>query len=196
LTTVDEQYCYCLTFLLGSRSKTLSPVSDQLSDPCPLVPLLQYLLRVLTAWVQAIDESPASSEPGCPAAPPPPALPLPASGPRADWWPSVCLELGVLLQVNPDILRRHLVCELYSQGLDPRAEEVRGSGDGSELDGTFCLIFTTFTFTITFKFTFTFRAFGRRFYPKRVHLLKERQQYITVVPEDKNRAVFEHSYLI
>jgi len=30
---------------------------------------------------------------------------------------------------------------------------------------------------------------------QRVHLLKERQQYITVVPEDKNRAVFEHSYL-
>ncbi|KAG7246923.1 hypothetical protein CRUP_030854, partial [Coryphaenoides rupestris] len=81
----------------------------------------KYLLRVLTAWVQAIDESPASSEPSCPA--PPPALPLPASGPRADWWPSVCLDLGVLLQVNPDILRRHLVCELYSQGLDPRAEE-------------------------------------------------------------------------
>jgi len=30
---------------------------------------------------------------------------------------------------------------------------------------------------------------------QRVHLLKERQQYITAVPEDKNRVVFEHSYL-
>jgi len=28
-----------------------------------------------------------------------------------------------------------------------------------------------------------------------LHLLKERQHYIAVVPEDKNRAVFEHSYL-
>jgi len=50
----------------------------------------------------------------------------------------------------------------------------------------------TYILYITFTF-FTFRAFGRRFYPKRltkrVHLLKERQQYISVVPEDKNRAV-------
>ena len=75
---------------------------------------------MLTAWVQATDESPASGPP-----------PLPGGGPRADWWPSLCLELGVLLQVNPDILRRHLVCELYNQGLDPRAEEVRGPGWGA-----------------------------------------------------------------
>uniref|UniRef100_A0A8C1Z5V8 RAB3 GTPase activating protein subunit 2 (non-catalytic) n=1 Tax=Cyprinus carpio TaxID=7962 RepID=A0A8C1Z5V8_CYPCA len=39
-------------------------------------------------------------------------------------WPSVCMELSSLLQVNTDILRRHLVCELYNQGLDLRAEEV------------------------------------------------------------------------
>jgi len=30
---------------------------------------------------------------------------------------------------------------------------------------------------------------------QKVHLLKERQQYITVVPEDKNRAGLEQSYL-
>lgn len=77
----------------------------------------QFLLRVLTGWVQAIDDSSCSAS-GSPL--------LPSSGPSADWWPSLCLELGSLLQVNPDILRRHLVCELYSQGLDPRAEEVRG----------------------------------------------------------------------
>uniref|UniRef100_A0A8C2E989 RAB3 GTPase activating protein subunit 2 (non-catalytic) n=1 Tax=Cyprinus carpio TaxID=7962 RepID=A0A8C2E989_CYPCA len=41
-----------------------------------------------------------------------------------DMWPSVCMELSSLLQVNTDILRRHLVCELYNQGLDLRAEEV------------------------------------------------------------------------
>jgi len=48
----------------------------------------------------------------------------------------------------------------------------------------------------SFTFTFTFMAFGRRFYPKRlqrVHLLKERQQYIAVVYKDKNRAGFKHS---
>lgn len=73
--------------------------------------LPQFLLRVLTSWVQAIDDTSCSS-------------PLPSSGPTADWWPSLCLELGSLLQVNPDILRRHLVCELYNQGLDLRAEEV------------------------------------------------------------------------
>uniref|UniRef100_A0A8C1VTI6 RAB3 GTPase activating protein subunit 2 (non-catalytic) n=1 Tax=Cyprinus carpio TaxID=7962 RepID=A0A8C1VTI6_CYPCA len=42
-----------------------------------------------------------------------------------DMWPSVCMELSSLLQVNTDILRRHLVCELYNQGLDLRAEEVQ-----------------------------------------------------------------------
>lgn len=79
--------------------------------------LCQFLLRMLTGWVQAIDDPSSSSSAGCP--------PLPSSGPKADWWPSLCLELGSLLQVNPDILRRHLVCELYNQGLDLRAEEVR-----------------------------------------------------------------------
>lgn len=37
----------------------------------------------------------------------------------------MCLEVASLLQVNPDIVRRHLVCELYNQGLDLRAEEVQ-----------------------------------------------------------------------
>uniref|UniRef100_A0A8C1MTK4 RAB3 GTPase activating protein subunit 2 (non-catalytic) n=1 Tax=Cyprinus carpio TaxID=7962 RepID=A0A8C1MTK4_CYPCA len=52
-----------------------------------------------------------------------------------DMWPSVCMELSSLLQVNTDILRRHLVCELYNQGLDLRAEEVTHDKDvlGSQL---------------------------------------------------------------
>lgn len=77
--------------------------------------LSQFLLRVLTGWVQATDDSSCSA-----------SGTSPSSGPKADWWPSLCLDLGSLLQVNPDILRRHLVCELYNQGLDLRAEEVRG----------------------------------------------------------------------
>lgn len=72
---------------------------------------------MLTSWVQAIDDTSGSTSGTS-------STPLPSSGPMADWWPSLCLELGSLLQVNPDILRRHLVCELYNQGLDLRAEEV------------------------------------------------------------------------
>lgn len=72
---------------------------------------------MLTGWVQAIDDASASSSGAS-------SPPLPSNGPKADWWPSLCLELGSLLHVNPDILRRHLVCELYNQGLDLRAEEV------------------------------------------------------------------------
>lgn len=79
---------------------------------CPL--LVQFLLRVLTGWVQAIDEGATP-----PAAPPPPN------------WPQLCQEVAPLLQVNADVLCRHLVCELYSQGLDLRAEEVRDGGAGS-----------------------------------------------------------------
>lgn len=70
--------------------------------------LVQFLLRVLTGWVQAIDEG---------------TTPLAALPPPI--WPQLCEELAPLLQVNTDVLRRHLVCELYSQGLDLRAEEVR-----------------------------------------------------------------------
>lgn len=81
--------------------------------------LSQFLLRVLTGWVQATDDSSCSASGTSPPA-------LPSCGPKAEWWPSLCLDLGSLLQVNPDILRRHLVCELYNQGLDLRAEEVRG----------------------------------------------------------------------
>lgn len=93
--------------------------TPMISSVYPTFYLSQFLLRVLTGWVQAIDDSSCSASGTR-------SPPLPSSGPKADWWPSLCLELGSLLQVNPDILRRHLVCELYNQGLDLRAEEVRG----------------------------------------------------------------------
>lgn len=95
----------------------------------------QFLLRVLTSWVLAIDD-PHSSASGT--RPPP----LPSSGPKADWWPSLCLELGSLLQVNPDILRRHLVCELYNQGLDLRAEEVMLEVEDKDVLGSQLLVLT------------------------------------------------------
>uniref|UniRef100_A0A3P8UDZ6 RAB3 GTPase activating protein subunit 2 (non-catalytic) n=1 Tax=Cynoglossus semilaevis TaxID=244447 RepID=A0A3P8UDZ6_CYNSE len=109
----------------------LMPSGDM--DP-GLVSLRQeFLLRVLTGWVQAIDEPPSSAS-GSP--------PLPPGGPQADWWPSLCLELGSLLQVNPDILRRHLVCELYNQGLDLRAEEEMLQVEDKDVLGSQLLVLT------------------------------------------------------
>uniref|UniRef100_A0A4W6CFD1 RAB3 GTPase activating protein subunit 2 (non-catalytic) n=1 Tax=Lates calcarifer TaxID=8187 RepID=A0A4W6CFD1_LATCA len=67
---------------------------------------------------------------------------FPTFGPKADWWPSLCLELGSLLQVNPDILRRHLVCELYNQGLDLRAEEVMLEVEDKDVLGSQLLVLT------------------------------------------------------
>lgn len=74
----------------------------------------QFLFQVQIGWVQALGGSPSASD----------SSTKPSPGPGAQWWPSLCLELGSLLQVNPDILRRQLVCELFSQGLDLRAEQV------------------------------------------------------------------------
>uniref|UniRef100_A0A674EE67 RAB3 GTPase activating protein subunit 2 (non-catalytic) n=1 Tax=Salmo trutta TaxID=8032 RepID=A0A674EE67_SALTR len=95
-------------FFRELSSIQLMPSGDM--DP-GLVSLRQeFLLRVLTGWVTTQRE----------------AVEGPGSGDKT--WPSLCLDLGLLLQVNPDLLRRHLVCELYNQGLDPRAEQ-----DPSEL---------------------------------------------------------------
>ncbi|XP_030574054.1 rab3 GTPase-activating protein non-catalytic subunit isoform X2 [Archocentrus centrarchus] len=105
----------------------LMPSGDM--DPGLISVRQEFLLRVLTGWVQAIDD-PASS------------TSLPSIGPKADWWPSLCLELGSLLQVNPDILRRHLVCELYNQGLDLRAEEVMLEVEDKDVLGSQLLVLT------------------------------------------------------
>lgn len=111
----------------------LMPSGDM--DP-GLVSLRQeFLLRVLSGWVQAIDDSSSSASASG-------STPLPSTGPKADWWPSMCLELGSLLQVNPDILRRHLVCELYNQGLDLRAEEVMLEVEDKDVLGSQLLVLT------------------------------------------------------
>uniref|UniRef100_A0A8C1R1M1 RAB3 GTPase activating protein subunit 2 (non-catalytic) n=1 Tax=Cyprinus carpio TaxID=7962 RepID=A0A8C1R1M1_CYPCA len=81
-------------------------------------PMLMYFR--LVCWVKVLAESEENG--------------VKHSG-AEDMWPSVCMELSSLLQVNTDILRRHLVCELYNQGLDLRAEEVTHDKDvlGSQL---------------------------------------------------------------
>ncbi|XP_061699149.1 rab3 GTPase-activating protein non-catalytic subunit [Syngnathoides biaculeatus] len=93
----------------------LMPSGDM--DPGLVLLRQEFLLRVLTSWVQCIDNQVDTTSSTGPRA-------LPSSGPQAEWWPSLCLELGSLLHVSPEILRRHLVCQLYNQGLDLHAEEV------------------------------------------------------------------------
>uniref|UniRef100_A0A673YUX7 RAB3 GTPase activating protein subunit 2 (non-catalytic) n=1 Tax=Salmo trutta TaxID=8032 RepID=A0A673YUX7_SALTR len=107
----------------------LMPSGDM--DP-GLVSLRQeFLLRVLTGWVKTQSEAgmaPASTR-----------LDLESGD---EMWPSLCLDLGTLLQVNPDILRRHLVCELYNQGLDPRAEQVMLEVEDKDVLGSQLLVLT------------------------------------------------------
>uniref|UniRef100_A0A4W5MMQ7 RAB3 GTPase activating protein subunit 2 (non-catalytic) n=1 Tax=Hucho hucho TaxID=62062 RepID=A0A4W5MMQ7_9TELE len=107
----------------------LMPSGDM--DP-GLVSLRQeFLLRVLTGWVKTQSEAgtaPASTR-----------LDLESGD---ETWPSLCLDLGTLLQVNPDILRRHLVCELYNQGLDPRAEQVMLEVEDKDVLGSQLLVLT------------------------------------------------------
>uniref|UniRef100_A0A669E1R3 RAB3 GTPase activating protein subunit 2 (non-catalytic) n=1 Tax=Oreochromis niloticus TaxID=8128 RepID=A0A669E1R3_ORENI len=50
--------------------------------------------------------------------------------------------VSVRQEVNPDILRRHLVCELYSQGLDLRAEEVMLEVEDKDVLGSQLLVLT------------------------------------------------------
>ncbi|MBN3305707.1 RBGPR protein, partial [Amia calva] len=57
-------------------------------------------------------------------------------------WSALVLELAPPLQVNSDLLRRHLVCELYSQGLDRRAEEVMLEVEDREVLGSQLLVLT------------------------------------------------------
>lgn len=111
----------------------LMPSGDM--DPALVSLRQEFLFRVLTGWVQAIDD------PSCSSAAPASTL-LPSDGPKADWWPSLCMDLGSLLQVNPDILRRHLVCELYNQGLDLRAEEVMLQVEDKDVLGSQLLVLT------------------------------------------------------
>uniref|UniRef100_A0A674EBQ0 RAB3 GTPase activating protein subunit 2 (non-catalytic) n=1 Tax=Salmo trutta TaxID=8032 RepID=A0A674EBQ0_SALTR len=109
-------------FFRELSSIQLMPSGDM--DP-GLVSLRQeFLLRVLTGWVTTQRE----------------AVEGPGSGDKT--WPSLCLDLGLLLQVNPDLLRRHLVCELYNQGLDPRAEQVMFEVEDKDVLGSQLLVLT------------------------------------------------------
>ncbi|XP_077477738.1 rab3 GTPase-activating protein non-catalytic subunit isoform X2 [Stigmatopora argus] len=100
----------------------LMPSGD--ADPGLVLLRQEFLLRILTAWVQHTDEARASD------------------GPGADGWPSLCLELSGPLQVRPDVPRRHLVCRLYGRGLDRRAEEAMLEVEDKDVLGSQLLLIT------------------------------------------------------
>ncbi|RXM28773.1 Rab3 GTPase-activating protein non-catalytic subunit [Acipenser ruthenus] len=85
----------------------LLPSEDM--DPTLVSLRQQFLLKVLSGWVQSVPR-----DDSCP--------PL-ALLPQDQAWPALAVELAPVLQVSADVLRRHLVCELYNYGLDPLAEE-------------------------------------------------------------------------
>ncbi|KAM9787605.1 rab3 GTPase-activating protein non-catalytic subunit [Syngnathus typhle] len=112
----------------------LMPSGDM--DPALVLSRQEFLLRVLTAWVQSIDDASVADASAGSRTPPS------SGGPRAEWWPSLCLELGRLLQVSPDHLRRHLVCQLYNQGLDSHGEEVMLEVEDKDVLGSQLLMIT------------------------------------------------------
>ncbi|XP_041927683.1 rab3 GTPase-activating protein non-catalytic subunit isoform X2 [Alosa sapidissima] len=100
----------------------LMPSGD--TDPSLVALRQEFLLRVLTGWVKALGEAQGGS----------------GGSLCGDMWPEMCLELATLLQVNPDIPRRHLVCELYNQGLDTRAEELMLEVEDKDVLGSQLLV--------------------------------------------------------
>nr|XP_023663459.1 rab3 GTPase-activating protein non-catalytic subunit isoform X3 [Paramormyrops kingsleyae] len=113
-------------FFRDLTSIQLLPSGDM--DPSFVSLRQEFLLKVLTAWVKTQVEG----------ADPPPLCP----GPPDNSWASLCLDLAPLLQVNPDVLRRHLVCQLYSHGLDLRAEEVALEVEDKDVLGSQLLVLT------------------------------------------------------
>ncbi|XP_028827627.1 rab3 GTPase-activating protein non-catalytic subunit isoform X2 [Denticeps clupeoides] len=95
------------------------------ADPALVAIRQEFLLKLLSGWAQALADADSG---GC------------VSGVCVDSWLEVCLDLAELLQVNPDLLRRHLVCEMYSQGLDLRAEEVMRDVEDLDVLGSQLLV--------------------------------------------------------
>ncbi|MBN3291964.1 RBGPR protein, partial [Polypterus senegalus] len=87
-----------------------------------------FLQKLLSGWVHILpqDGAPASSAP-----------------PEDEAWPTLAIELlAPALQVSADVLQRHLVCELYSHGLDLLAEEAMLKVEDPEVLASQLLVLT------------------------------------------------------
>ncbi|KAM6165927.1 rab3 GTPase-activating protein non-catalytic subunit [Erethizon dorsatum] len=74
----------------------------------------QFLLKVVSAAVQAQHSFPKDRAPSAEA----------ATAPSEDQdWPALAVDLAQHLQVSEDVVRRHYVGELYSHGIDHLGEE-------------------------------------------------------------------------
>uniref|UniRef100_A0AAR2JUW2 RAB3 GTPase activating protein subunit 2 (non-catalytic) n=1 Tax=Pygocentrus nattereri TaxID=42514 RepID=A0AAR2JUW2_PYGNA len=112
-------------FFRDLTSIQLLPSGDV--DPNLVAIRQEFLMQVLTGWVKAVGEAEDSGSA--------------KTGGQVDWL-AVCMELASLLQVSADILRRHLVWELYNQGLDLRAEEVMLEVEDKDVLGSQLLVLT------------------------------------------------------
>ncbi|KAG2467603.1 RBGPR protein, partial [Polypterus senegalus] len=93
-----------------------------------LLLVFQFLQKLLSGWVHILpqDGAPASSAP-----------------PEDEAWPTLAIELlAPALQVSADVLQRHLVCELYSHGLDLLAEEAMLKVEDPEVLASQLLVLT------------------------------------------------------
>ncbi|XP_041107019.1 rab3 GTPase-activating protein non-catalytic subunit [Polyodon spathula] len=88
----------------------------------------QFLLKVLSGWVQSVPRDDPS--------------PLQAPLPQDQAWPALAVELAPVLQVSADVVRRHLVYELYNYGLDLLAEEEMMQVEDQEVLASQLLILT------------------------------------------------------
>ncbi|XP_012921971.1 rab3 GTPase-activating protein non-catalytic subunit isoform X2 [Heterocephalus glaber] len=100
-------------FFKDLTSIQLLPSGDM--DPNLLSVRQQFLLKVVSAAVQAQHSAPKDRAPSAEAA---------ATPPEEDRdWPALAVDLAQHLQVSEDVVRRHYVGELYSHGVDHLGEE-------------------------------------------------------------------------
>lgn len=84
------------------------------------LPVFKFLMKVVSAAVQAQHSVTKDKDPTEAAVP----------TPRRDHnWPALAVDLAHHLQVSEDVIRRHYVGELYNYGADLLGEEVRMTCD-------------------------------------------------------------------
>lgn len=100
-------------FFKDLTSIQLLPSGDM--DPQLICARQQFLMKVVSAAAQAQCHA---QTPSCSS-----EVASQVSLVKKVDWLTLCVDLAQQLQVSEDVIRRHYVCELYSYGLDPVAEE-------------------------------------------------------------------------